>query len=109
MTCEVAVMNKRGVALAADSAVTLGDGFKVYHTAEKLFQLSASAPVGVMTYGAAEIMEVPWETVIKLYSQKLADRRFDRLEQYAQDFLRFIEGSEALFPESVQRRSFRQV
>jgi hypothetical protein len=39
MTCEVAVMNKRGVALAADSAVTVGNGFKVYHTAEKLFQL----------------------------------------------------------------------
>jgi hypothetical protein len=109
MTCEVAVMNKRGVALAADSAVTLGDGYKVYHTAEKLFQLSSSAPVGVMTYGAAEIMEVPWETVIKLYSRKLAERRFDRLEQYGQDFLRFIEGSEALFPESAQRRSFRGV
>ena len=109
MTCEVAVMNKRGVALAADSAVTLGDGFKVYHTAEKLFQLSSVAPVGVMSYGAAEIMEVPWETVIKLYSQKLGDRRFDRLEQYGQDFLRFIDGSEALFPESAQRRSFRQI
>ena len=25
MTCEVAVMNTRGIALAADSAVTLGD------------------------------------------------------------------------------------
>ena len=28
-------MNKRGIALAADSAVTLGK--KIYHTAEKLF------------------------------------------------------------------------
>ena len=34
MTCEVAVMNKRGIALAADSAVTLGNGKKTYHTAE---------------------------------------------------------------------------
>ena len=34
MTCEVAVMNKRGIALAADSAVTLGNGKKIYHTAE---------------------------------------------------------------------------
>jgi len=109
MTCEVAVMNKRGVALAADSAVTLGDGQKVYHTAEKLFQLSSSAPVGIMTYGAAEIMDVPWETVIKLYAQKLGERRFDRLEQYAQDFLRFIEGAESLFSEAAQRQSFRQL
>jgi len=65
MTCEVAVMHKRGVALAADSAVTLGDGHKVYHSADKLFQIS-SAPVGVMTYGIDEIMGVPWECRGKL-------------------------------------------
>ena len=29
MTCEVAVMNKRGIALAADSAVTLGNGRRI--------------------------------------------------------------------------------
>ncbi len=101
-------MNKRGVALAADSAVTLGDGHKVYHTADKLFQLS-SAPVGIMTYGVDQIMGVPWETVIKLYARRLGGRRFDRLEQYAQDFLRFIEGSELLFPESAQREAFQEL
>lgn len=101
-------MNKRGVALAADSAVTLGDGHKVYHTADKLFQLS-SAPVGIMTYGVDEIMGVPWETVIKLYAQELGARRFDHLEQYAQDFLRFIESSESLFPESAQSEAFQQL
>ena len=42
MTCEVAVMNKHGIALAADSAVTLGGGEKIYHGAEKLFALSPS-------------------------------------------------------------------
>jgi hypothetical protein len=116
MTCEVAVMNKRGVALAADSAVTLGDGEKVYLTAEKLFPISritssnlaSPVPVGIMTYGGADIMGVPWETVVKLYAQKLGQRSFDRLEQYTQDFLRFVEGSQALFPEPVQRRFFRQ-
>ena len=48
MTCEVAVMNKRGIALAADGAVTLGNGKKIYHTAEKLFSLSPSIPVAIM-------------------------------------------------------------
>ena len=90
MTCEVAVMNKRGVALAADSAVTLGDVQKIYHTAEKLFQLSSSAPVGIMTYGSADMMGVPWETVVKIYTRKLGERRFERLDQYAADFLNFI-------------------
>src|SRR5208282_4485491 len=102
-------MNKRGVALAADSAVTLGEVEKIYHTAEKLFQLSARAPVGIMTYDSADMMGVPWETVIKLYKQKLGERTFEQLEQYGQDFLRFIEGSSNLFPESNQREWFGSV
>ncbi len=52
MTCEVAVMNTRGIALAADSAVTLGDGEKTYHNAEKLLQLVPGAPVAIMIFGA---------------------------------------------------------
>ncbi len=39
MTAEVAVMNTMAVALAADSAVTIGKG-KIYNTANKLFELS---------------------------------------------------------------------
>src|SRR5579872_5903194 len=89
MTCEVAVMNRRGIALAADSAVTVGEGDKIYHTAEKLFALAQSTPVGIMTYGSADLIGVPWEIIIKMYSQSLAGRRFDTLDQYANDFFRF--------------------
>jgi hypothetical protein len=103
MTCEVAVMNKRGIALAADSAVTLGNGKKIYHTAEKLFSLSPSLPVAVMTFGAADMMNVPWETVVKIYAQKLGSRRFDTLDQYAKDFLSFVEGATSLFPPDDQK------
>ncbi len=103
MTCEVAVMNKRGIALAADSAVTLGNGKKIYHTAEKLFSLSPSIPVAIMTFGAADMMNVPWETVVKIYAQKLGSRRFDTLDQYAKDFFGFIEGATSLFPPEDQK------
>ena len=103
MTCEVAVMNKRGIALAADSAVTLGNGKKIYHTAEKLFSLSPGLPVAIMTFGAADMMNVPWEIVIKIYAQKLGNRRFDTLDQYAKDFLSFIEGATSLFPPEDQK------
>jgi hypothetical protein len=109
MTCEVAVMNKRGIALAADSAVTVGDGQKIYHTAEKLFSLSPLVPVGIMTFGAADMMGVPWETVIKIYAEELGSRRFDRLDQYAKDFFRFIEGATALFPPEDQQASITGV
>ncbi len=107
MTCEIAVMNKRGIALAADTAVTLGDGIKIYHHSEKLFPLRFAAPVAILTYGSAEIMGVPWEVVIRSYAQHLGDRHFDRLSEYAAEFLRFIEGSSVFFPEAAQRDWFR--
>ncbi|WP_144259601.1 hypothetical protein [Methylocystis sp. ATCC 49242] len=101
-------MNKHGIALAADSAVSISDGQKVYHTAEKLFKLS-NAPIAIMTYGCAEIMGVPWEIAIKTYVKQFGERRFPTVEQYALDFLRFIETSEMLFPVSVQDEWFSSV
>jgi predicted RNase H-like HicB family nuclease len=56
MTVVVAVMNRVGVALAADSAATgLEEAVqhKTYTSAEKLFQLAPDIPVGVMVYGRA--------------------------------------------------------
>ena len=102
MTCEVAVMNRRGIALAADSAVTLGDSKKIYHTAEKLFLISPSLPVGIMTFGCADMMDVPWETIVKMYARKLGAGAFNTLEEYAASFLSFIEESSALFPAEKQ-------
>jgi hypothetical protein len=32
-----------------------------------------------MTFGAADMMNMPWETVVKIYAQKLGSRRFDTL------------------------------
>jgi hypothetical protein len=107
MTCEVAVMNKHGIALAADSAVTLGAGEKIYHGAEKLFALSPSMPIGVMTYGNANLMGVPWEIVIKSYGRQLGGQKFERVEQCALDFLRFIETNNVFFPATLQERRFR--
>ena len=58
MTTEIAVMNKFGLALATDSAVTVEHYdeaqdkivTKTYNSANKLFTLSKYAPVGIMFY-----------------------------------------------------------
>jgi len=103
MTAEIAILNRHAVALAADSAVTLRtpEGQKVYYT-NKLFTLSKFHPVGIMVYGAAEFMGVPWETIVKQYRRHLGQRYFDRLDQYAQNFLTFLERSSVFFPSSRQ-------
>jgi len=91
MTTEIAVMNKSAISLAADSAVTIGMGHKFYNTANKLFTLSKYHPVGIMVYSSASFMGIPIETIIKEYRKYLGDACFDFLEEYWDDFVRYIE------------------
>jgi hypothetical protein len=49
MTAEIAILNSYGIALAADSAVTIANK-KVYNGADKLFALSKYQPVAIMVY-----------------------------------------------------------
>ncbi len=103
MTAEVGVLNSVGVALAADSAVTVGiRATKIWTSAEKLFQLSPAAPVGVMVYGNANFVGVPWETIVKSYRTHLGNVRFDRLEEYSENFLSYLSDQKDLFPEERQ-------
>ena len=71
MTAIVAVLNKHAVAIAADSAVTMGDTHKVVNSANKIFTLSKYHPVAVMTYSSAAFMGVPWDIIIKEYRKEL--------------------------------------
>lgn len=110
MTAEVALMNRIGVALAADSAVTIGrDATKIYGSAEKLFQLSNAAPVGVMIYGNAMYQGLPWETAIKAYRSHLGPKTFATVDEYARDLRAFITDNDALFPAKQRLQSTRQL
>ena len=104
MTAEVAIMNKQGISLAADSAITSGrDGVqKVYNTANKLFSLSSEHPIGIMVYGAASFMEVPWDVIIKSYRDNLGERKFANLTNYVEDFFNFLRQDERFKNENVE-------
>lgn len=103
MTAEIAVMNKLGVALAADSAIsiTTSANTKIYH-ANKLFMLSKYEPLGLMVYGSGELMGVPWELIIKSYRRTLGKTSFKTLEEYGANFISFLTGNHALFPPEAQ-------
>jgi hypothetical protein len=103
MTAEIAVLNKSGVALAADSAASIvtDRNTKIYNV-NKLFMLSKYQPVGVMLYGSAELMRVPWEIIIKRYRKELGTQSFKSLQEYGADFIRFLNGNTYLFPHSAQ-------
>ena len=106
MTAEVAILNRYGVALAADSAATITPKMKTYNTANKLFSLSKYEPIGIMIYGASEIMSTPWETLIKEYRRQLGRKLFNTVLEYAEDFLAFVNSSPA-FSNEIQDQEFR--
>ena len=90
MTAEIAVMNKNGIALAADSAVTVA-GRKVYNSANKLFTLSKHHPVGVLIYGSADMNGIPWELIIKEFREQLKETEQDSIEEYGDHFQKFLQ------------------
>lgn len=108
MTSEVVVMNRAGVALAADSAVTVerGDSQKVRHLALKLFTLSKYRPVGVMVYNNASLLGVPMETIIKLFRRRLGKKAYGTLREYGESLIQYLDGNDVLFPDDVQDRYF---
>ncbi|WP_234744759.1 hypothetical protein [Burkholderia sp. WTPI3] len=114
MTCEVAVLNRLAVALAADSAVTFTSlaGGAQQHTfatgANKIFQLAKAAPVGVMLYNAADLQDVPWELVIKSFRSEVGNPR-DTLSDYATSLVNYIRDHTALFPPAHREKHFRQL
>jgi len=108
MTAEIAILNSNAVALAADSAVTVGrEAGKVFASADKLFQMSNNAPVGIMFYGQATFLGVPWETVVKCYRSELGSRAFPKLADYLKDFIRYVTKSKQMFPRKHQRSDMR--
>jgi hypothetical protein len=109
MTAEIAIMNKDAVALAADSAVTIntGSGRKIYNTVNKLFALTKYAPVGIMVYGRADIMGIPWESIIKTYRPVIGSETFGTIDEYVSHFVSFLKtNSKRLFPPEIQLHYF---
>ncbi len=92
MTAEIAVMNRFAVALAADSAVTVGQGDsqKVFQTENKLFEVSEHKPVGLMIYSGTEFFDVPWEIIIKDFRAKHGSEPCETIFGWAPRFFDYV-------------------
>lgn len=107
MTAIVGVLNKHGVALAADSAVTFGNTHKVVNTGNKVFALSKYYPVTVATYGISSFMGVPWDIILKLYRKQLQRESFHTLKEYVLDFIQFLHKNN-FFSDEVTKHQYLQ-
>ena len=85
-------MNRKGIAVAADSTGTLirrtgnVESTKSFDTLHKLFVLPGHQNIAVMFYGNADLMDVPWETIIKMYHSETS---FPTVRGYAESFLKY--------------------
>lgn len=104
MTAVVGILNKHAVAIAADSAVTIGGngGRKIFNKANKVFALSKQHPVGIMIYNSASFMTTPWETIIKVYRKQLGNTSFSTLKEYEQNFIAFLRAKDFYTDASMQ-------
>jgi hypothetical protein len=111
MTSEIAVMNQRAVALAADSAVTLIDGGAVVvrNDQRKLFNLANGLPVGLMFFGVADMMGHPWEHLIEHFQKKAKPGPLPRIRDYAAKFTGTLDNLEEFFPRERQKDDYKRL
>jgi hypothetical protein len=108
MTAVLGILNKQAVAIAADSAVTIGgpNNHKIFNRANKVFALSKRHPVGIMLFNSASFMTTPWETIIKLYRKHIGENSFPTVKAYQEDFIGFLHDRNFFTDEHLQRVFF---
>ena len=88
MTAEIAIINRSAIALAADSAVTVGRE-KVWKNTNKLFHLTPDSDVAVMFFGNADFGIIPWDVIIKQFRRDHSAEDFGTVQDAADAFRRF--------------------
>lgn len=105
MTAVVGILNKRAIAIAADSAATIqgANSRKILNDTNKIFTLSKHYPVGIMIYNAASFLSTPWETIIKVYRKQLGNKSYPTLKEYQEDFIQFLHNKNFYSDEQTQK------
>jgi len=107
VTAVIGILNKSGIALAADSAVTIsrGDGKKIYNNAYKIFTLSKYHPVSIMVYNSATFMDIPWEILIKEFRKSLGTKSLNTLQEYQDSFIYYLKQNINLVDRKFQEQT----
>ena len=92
MTAVVGILNKKGVAIAADSAVTRtrGRNNKVTKNGNKMIRVSDVLPISVMLTGNGAFLQTQWDIIVRHYRQHRGNIKHDTVEACMHDFFRYI-------------------
>ena len=109
MTALVGILNIRGAAIAADSAVTIkryGDR-KIVNSANKMLRLSSAQPVSLMICGVATFLGTPLEIIVRRYRQKRGNVSLPSVQAYVDDFFSYMVSEKVFFPEINEKKFLR--
>lgn len=104
MTTVVGILNKKGVAIAADSAVTRNRrerDSKCTKNGNKMIRLCEAVPISIMLTGNNEFLGTPWEVIIRQYRTRRGKEKHPTVKAAAEDFMRFVADSAAFWTEPV--------
>jgi hypothetical protein len=102
-------MNRYGVAVASDSAITVtGKATRTYNSGEKISYLE-TAPVAVLQSGSDSVYGVPWQVLLKMWSQMRGEAEFETIRKYARSFCEWLNSQAELIEPSpaVSRDAYR--
>ena len=108
MTAVVGILNKRGIAIAADSAVTFTNADKkitqnqkgekiifsqdkVINSGDKMLRLKDGQPIAIMIVGCALLKNLPWDIIIRWYRKQNDSTGFTEFQQHIVHFKEFVE------------------
>ncbi|GEM_PF-5123568 len=90
MTSEVILMNKNGLAIAADSAVTRSDSNRPPHYQRKLFSMTQPHNIAIMLHDRMQINSVPVETILNIYQSHKRKNALLFFDDYVTDFISYL-------------------
>ena len=100
MTAVVGILNKRGAAIAADSAVTRFRDFKeikITKNGNKMLRLSNVVPISIMLTGNGDFLNIQWDIVVRRYRQERGNVEHATVKDCAQDFFDYIASKDIFF------------
>ena len=92
MTSQIAMLNHLGVALASDSAVTMGTSGRTFSSVNKIFSLAGRQPIAIMVSGRARYIpgDVSWERVVGMFREHIGSKEFPKLNDYVEEFQSYV-------------------
>ena len=105
MTAVIGILNKRGIAIAADSAVTIQQEgeVKIENSANKMLRMSDVSPISVMIVGSAAFLGTPWDIIIRRFRQKHGKISFTSVRSCIDVFFSYMTTEKMFFPKKIQK------